>query len=90
MTFTHLHNSSFTGKAWDWLINYKINLGVYIKMEFLICTADVHYSEMPVRIKSWNWLKYPEQLFLPILLHSTFRAKFPEIKKFPEDWHLII
>ena len=41
---------------------------------------------MPVSIvqKSWNLWKFPENLFLPILLYRTFCAKFPE------DWHLWI
>ena len=45
---------------------------------------------MPVSniIKSWNKRKFPENLFLPIQLYRTFCAQFPEIQKFPEDWHL--
>ena len=33
---------------------------------------------------------FPENALLPILLYRSTWAKFPEIRKFPEDWHLCL
>ena len=58
---------------------------------------------MPVTIVkiSWNAQKFPGKIYFPILLHRAklpeinnffffFCAKFPEIRKFPKNWHLYI
>ena len=95
MTSHALHLQHCFQRIWDVI---KQNDSLVWNTDFEIQSIiSVKLAEMPVTtVKiSWNTQKFPGKIYFPILLHiekfpeiKKLFAKFPEIRKFPENWHL--